>query len=171
MSIVNGDFQNDGRPDAAVTDLNLIESMAQDVKREIDAATDDEQFIEARWEMHCPGDLNRPYYTVGYGTDSAVLPVAALKSPLGVIFNMRMAAYLCAWNPSTALYLCAELRTARSAGLLPGLEFAIKQIRDAAPRSAHTVATHRLHQEMAALLETQAQAIREHTRVVAEGGL
>lgn len=64
-----------------------------------------------------------------------------------------------------------EPRRDTGEGLLPGLDWAIKQIRAAAPRSPHTVATHRIYHEMAALLETQANAIRAHVHAVEESGL
>lgn len=60
----------------------------------------------------------------------------------------------------------AESRRDTGEGLLPGLGWAIKQIRAAAPRSPHSVATHRIYQEMAALLEAHASAIRAHARAV-----
>ncbi|MFM0243812.1 hypothetical protein [Paraburkholderia sediminicola] len=64
-----------------------------------------------------------------------------------------------------------ESRRDTGEGLLPGLDWAIKQILAAAPRSPHTVATHRIYREMAAFLETHAQAIREHARAISENSL
>jgi hypothetical protein len=56
-------------------------------------------------------------------------------------------------------------------GLLPGLEWAVKQILAAAPQSPSMYVSRGIYREMAALLESHAQAIREHARVVAEGSL
>lgn len=56
-------------------------------------------------------------------------------------------------------------------GLLPGLDWAVKQILAAAPQSPGMHVSRGIYLEMAALLETHAQAIREHARVVAEARL